>query len=374
MRVRFTIFKQGMILIAIPLLFQLLFLALVGELQQRHAEAQARSLHTKEVLTQVQTVLAKLIDAETGSRGYAITQNSRSTEPYDAAVQEVPRALARLRDLVRDDPEQAQLADRLALKARACLAWHAENVRLLRGGAREAAALRMKTMQDKELLDDIRRDIAAFAEAQKILDDRRQEALADSQRLFSGLMVFGAVLSVASSAGMAYVFSRRISGRLATLADNAGRLAQGQALTAPLGGSDEIAQLDRAFHATAAERLRTEAAIGQLNADLENRINERTADLTEANRELALKNQENEMFVYSVSHDLRSPLVNLEGFSKELGLVCQDVRALLTDYELPSAVRDPLLARVDGDMAEAIGFIQSAVRRLSNIIDALLRL
>src|SRR5207245_2774262 len=107
---------------------------------------------------------------------------------------------------------------------------------------------------------------------------------------------------------------------------------------------------------------------------LERRVAERTAELTTANRELAQKNSENEMFVYSVSHDLRAPLVNLQGFSKEIGLVCQDLRNLLADGPVPAAVRDRGLALVDRDMAEATHFIQTGVLRLSHIIDALLRL
>jgi len=126
------------------------------------------------------------------------------------------------------------------------------------------------------------------------------------------------------------------------------------------------------LHARAEKELAEARAA--LNEELERRVIERTAELAEANRNLAQKSQENEMFVYSVSHDLRSPLVNLQGFSQELETVCQELRAILAENALAPAAKQRGLALLDEEVTEYIGFIRTGVTRLSIIIDALLRL
>jgi len=91
----------------------------------------------------------------------------------------------------------------------------------------------------------------------------------------------------------------------------------------------------------------TEEAIRGLNANLERCVEERTTQLTEANREL-------EAFSHSVSHDLRAPLRALDGFSK----------ILMEEYG----------GQLDDRGRSYIGRVGDAVERMRNLIEDLMRL
>jgi PAS domain S-box-containing protein len=117
-------------------------------------------------------------------------------------------------------------------------------------------------------------------------------------------------------------------------------------------------------------RKANEDRIANLTLELQARV----AQLAATNRELMQRNAENESFVYSVSHDLRSPLVNLQGFSQELTMTSEALQRVLATASLPDDVRRQAQALLGGEMEESIVYIRNAVKHLGNIIDGLLRL
>src|SRR5690606_1013015 len=110
-------------------------------------------------------------------------------------------------------------------------------------------------------------------------------------------------------------------------------------------------------------------AIAALNASLESKVRDRTADLTRANEEI-------QRFAYIVSHDLRAPLVNVMGYTSEL----EQANRVLERHVAAVAQRAPktllpdAVGAVREDVPEAIGFIRASTEKMDRLINAILRL
>jgi len=83
-----------------------------------------------------------------------------------------------------------------------------------------------------------------------------------------------------------------------------------------------------------------------------------------------------EAFTYITSHDMRSPLVNLKGFSHELAMAVDDVSKMLEPKKdkLGKETWGRLETVLKQDIPEAIGFIGNAVDRIDTLTTAILDL
>jgi PAS domain S-box-containing protein len=97
------------------------------------------------------------------------------------------------------------------------------------------------------------------------------------------------------------------------------------------------------------------------------------AKLAELARTLAEKNKELETIVYIASHDLRSPLVNIQGFTQELKRSCAQLSDLLEHEVSTEAPQRELKTVLDRDIPEAMEFIQAGVAKIDLLLAGFLR-
>jgi signal transduction histidine kinase len=289
--------------------------------------------HTMKVQQTLSDLLLNVRRAESGQRGYLFTNQQLYLRDFDEARPEVEKQLQDLRSLVRDNPARVEDVARLTNLIDAKFAEMTRTIDLNRNGQREEAR--------RLVLGGGGRDLAV--EIRKLVD----EAIADQ----NGLLVTRSAQS--QQTGELLMF---------------GSLA-GTGLIILIGGfSVYLVQRN------SRQRDAALAELASTNANLETIIEHRTADLTEANEEI-------QRFAYIVSHDLRSPLVNIMGFTTELenlrGDLLREVASLQERHASLQAEHDEQrlnLDRIGADFDEAIRFIKASITKMDRLINAVLRL
>jgi signal transduction histidine kinase len=295
-------------------------------------------VHTVEVQNQISNLLLEIRRTESATRAYLLSSGPQFLSEYETSAAAILPAVDRLVALANDNPAQvantvklrAAVEQRLAEFARGIDRIKNNDIQssidiLRRGGANQA-------VQD---IADITR--AMRAEEGRLFVERTRTA-DQSQQWASWVTVAGSGLVVLLAALSIFLVRRSSNAR------------------------DEA-----------------EARLRDSNIDLEAAVEERTADLREANDEL-------QRFSYIVSHDLRSPLVNIMGFTSEL----EELRGDIFRRIATLANADPIVADVNGelpepalpeqdkqlsaDFTEALGFIKSSIGKMDRLISAILNL
>src|SRR5712671_2409026 len=305
------------------------------------AREDARSvLHTVEVENQLSLVQLQLRRAESAQRGYLSTLRPDFQTDFEEAASQLPPALTRLSQLISDNPVQKHLADELLPLIDQRIAEFRRTIELARTQHLDDAAQIVR--------EGIGRD------AMKHIEDLASQMRAEEDRLFA-LRSASADQSQTLAASLTWI---------------------GSGFVVVLAGIS-IFLVRRSARA----RDDAEAQLRDNNLNLEATVDERTADLREANAEI-------QRFAYIVSHDLRSPVVNIMGFTSELEELRADIfrriaalgRATAAASAVPAVAgeAEPVLEGEDKqlsqDFSEALGFIKSSIAKMDRLISAILNL
>lgn len=176
-------------------------------------EASERVAHTHEVLAGLERILADLISAETGERGYILTGDEQFLEPYHSGVSETFRHIHHVRELTADNARQQNRLAALEPMAQSRLALLDQGIRSRREEVFEAARELILSGQGKVQMDAIRAVIAEMeAEENRLLEHRSQKLRADT-RTAMGAAVLGALLALGVLVFVFLLLSREITAR-----------------------------------------------------------------------------------------------------------------------------------------------------------------
>ncbi len=296
---------------------------------------------SRRLRTAASMTLETLLNAETAQRGYILTQSERYLGPYQAALPQLQQHLDTLDGLRAENPAVTPLLARLQALSREKLAELSQTITLAQAGRREDALAIVRSDRGITLMDEARgilRDLIASAE---------NVIAANMAQLNRNAFVLQWVTTIG---GLAVI----LFGIVAMLL----------------------------VYRSILQAVQARREVEELNLSLEDRVVQRTEALTRANDEI-------QRFAYIVSHDLRSPLVNIMGFTSELEELRGDIfrriatlaRTQSTAPQSPENATDtaePVLEGPDKqlseDFTEALGFIKSSIAKMDRLISAILNL
>lgn len=282
-------------------------------------QAQQVRLVSREVLT-------RLVDAETGQRGFLLTARPEYLSVYNEAVQTLPDLLGDLKSGTEGDPDLQPRVERIEELSNQRLTVVERSIQLARTGRVGEAVSVMRLGEGKALMDAMRTEIAAIDEIQAT---RLQFRTRQSEW----------------------------AGNVTVIAN-----ALGGALILVLAGVS--AWLIRRY---VIEVQGARDALDRMNAGLEHQVRERTFELTRANEEI-------QRFAYIVSHDLRAPLVNVMGYTSELEQAGKIIDKAIAAAQKVRKVDPDVITAVREDVPEAIGFIRASTAKMDRLINAILKL
>src|SRR6476469_5204514 len=159
-------------------------------------EARDSVAETHRVIETAQETLQDLINAETGQRGFLLTNDDRYLAPYRAALLALRSDTSILRRLTGSDPQQREKLDTLSERIGNKFAELAETIRLERLGKYDSALAVVRSDSGQNTMDDIRAKLRDLSSRQRALLAERTAAADNHFRLVEAIVIGGTAAAV----------------------------------------------------------------------------------------------------------------------------------------------------------------------------------
>jgi signal transduction histidine kinase len=234
---------------------------------------------SRDIIHSTTRVLSTLKDAETGQRGFLITNDAQYLEPYEDATANIHRRLDELDRLVVDQPDEAARAQTLRGQIDRRLAELRQAIDARRSGGLDAAVAVVKENSGHHLMGAVRDTADEMRATEQALLDRRNIEREDSFRTACATIIGAGVFNLILIGFIAYAVRREF-----------------------------VARVQAAAHEIEAGRL---AAENQRRQEANDALTALATRLEQSNREL-------QDFASVASHDLQEPLRKIQQFGDRL--------------------------------------------------------
>lgn len=203
---------------------------------------------TYKIKTDLKKVEALLTNAETGQRGFIITGRENYLEPYDNANRNLPSTFDDLRNQIKSNPEQVRRFERVQGLSQQKLNELAATISLKKQGKEQELRALILSDRGKQLMDDIKDQLAEMAQVEDQVLDQRQQSVSQAQNLLN-YASWGSILSVIVVGSLiSFVIARILNRSLKIAVEAAQKVSVGD-LTNPLqvNSDDEVGKLLATF-------------------------------------------------------------------------------------------------------------------------------
>ncbi|KAM3112278.1 methyl-accepting chemotaxis protein [Phormidesmis sp. 146-33] len=205
--------------------------------------------HTYQVLSELEAILSMVRDAETGQRGYLLTNETRYLAPYNQARSNIQNRLQSIRALIKDNPNQQAYLQTLEPVVTQKLSELETTIQLRQTRGSNAALQVVRSGQGKQLMDQIR-DLTGRmkAEEQGLLRTRSQSADNSARRTLNSLL-YGIPVGIMLLTLIGVILNRQITRPIDRVSKVAQQVADGDLTQSIAAHQDdtEIGQLLTAF-------------------------------------------------------------------------------------------------------------------------------